>query len=97
MISIKENATATPNYRYLRCLLKTARLRELPVYWGSISERLERFFVFLIHAQPKFRSHSHIKIVGYFQPENIFDVTYNQTIFLNDFKLHHTAISYKLL
>ena len=22
------------NYRYLRCLLKTARLREVPVYWG---------------------------------------------------------------
>ena len=59
---------------------------------GSVSERLERcLFVFLIHAQPKFRSHSHrncLKIMGYFHQENIFDVTYNKNNSLNDFKIY---------
>ena len=43
---------------------------------GSVSERLERCcWLFPIHAQHKFRSHSHrncLMIVGYFQ-DSIFD------------------------
>ena len=36
----------TPNYIHLRCLLKTAQLREVPAYWGSVSDMC--LFVFVV-------------------------------------------------
>ena len=41
--STANRAITFTNYRYLRCLLKTAWLMEVPVCWGSVSERLDIF------------------------------------------------------
>ena len=65
----------------------------MPVYWGLYLRGWSVCFLsfFLIHAQPKFRSHSHrncLKIMGYFHQENIFDVTCNKNNSLNDFKIY---------